>query len=307
MHKSLLLPLVFLAGCTSHAITSKTLSDAEIADIQSRVEVRYPELSTEKTQAVTELVVRALDNMVSIKGGTFMMGEFKIPCEPGSEQMCYSDFHSDNDYAHKVTLDDYGISKYETIIRDFDLFRELKGRVPYGNKIRDIESRQYLFVPDKPAWTKNWSEPKEYCTWIGELSGKKIDLPTEAQWEFAARNRGKNILYPTDNGEVDLGRNYRKDGEGDRNQEVGHFPPNPLGIYDLMGNAAEWVNDVYDPNYYKNSPVLNPSGPKEGDEHVTRGGTNANNFEFNTTMRRGHEATLEYYSDLFGFRCAYNY
>ncbi|WP_336367052.1 formylglycine-generating enzyme family protein [Marinobacter sp. C2H3] len=304
MHKSLLLPLVFLAGCTSHPITSKTLSEAEIADIQSRVEARYPELSTEKTQAVTELVVRALDNMVAIKGGTFMMGEFKIPCEPGSESLCYSDFYRDNDYAHKVTLGDYALSKYETTIKEFDLFRQLRGKKPYENELRQRESRQYLFAPKKPAWTRDWEEPNAYCQWIGQLAQREVSLPTEAQWEFAARNRGKNILYATDNGRIELGRNYTSSDDRSEMNDVGRFPANPLGIYDLSGNATEWVYDWYSETYYRDSPSYEPKGPQEGAGHVIRGGSNIETPDTNTTVNRYHDKDIGFYSKFYGFRCS---
>lgn len=297
------LALAFLAGCSSSSITSKTLSDSEIEAIQSRVESRYPDLSSGKQRAVTELVVRALDNMVHIEGGSFMMGEIKVPCEPGSEQLCNTDYDRDNDFQHKVKLDDYALSKYETTIADFDLFRALQGKEPYEKEIREREGRQSLFEANKPAWTKNWQEPKNYCTWIGELAGRPVDLPTEAQWEFAARNRGKNVLHATDNGEIDLGRNYRDEGTGSKNRTVGSFPPNPLGLYDLNGNAAEWVNDVYSENYYKQSPEFNPRGPKEGDSHVIRGGTNLDSPRFSTTVNRSHKDELDFYSKMFGFRC----
>jgi len=266
MHRiSALLLALSLAGCSSSSsITSTTLSNSEINAIQTRVEDRYPDLSSSKQQQVTELVVRALDNMAPIKGGSFLMGEFKVPCEPGSNQLCMSDFDRDNDFAHKVTLDDYALAKYETTMVDFDLFRELQGKTPYEPDLREREDRQYLFEPDKPAWTKSWQEPKDYCLWIGELANRPVDLPTEAQWEFAARNRGQNVLYATDTGEVELGKNYRAEGHGLETQKTGLFPPNPLGIYDLMGNASEWVNDRYDENYYEQGDDLNPQGPPKG-------------------------------------------
>ena len=308
MHRvSALLLALSLAGCSSSStITSTTLSDSEIDAIQARVESRYPDLSSSKQQQVTELVVRALDNMVSIEGGSFMMGEFKVPCEPGSDQLCMSDFDRDNDFAHKVVLDDYALAKYETTIADFDLFRELQGKTPYEQDLREREDRQYLFEPDKPAWTKNWQEPKDYCQWVGELADRPVDLPTEAQWEFAARNRGQNVLYATDNGKIEQGRNYVADEDRFHSKPVGSFPPNPLGLYDLMGNASEWTNDIYAKNYYQKSPITNPRGPEIGNGHVTRGGNFMNTPYTNTSVFRNGETSENFYSDLSGFRCATN-
>ncbi|TBW47452.1 hypothetical protein EZI54_22775, partial [Marinobacter halodurans] len=229
---------------------------------------------------------------------------FKVPCEPGSDQLCRNDFYKDNDYIHKVTLDDYSLSKYETTIADFDLFRELQGKEPYKKEIREREGREYLFEPDKPAWTKNWQEPKDYCLWVGKLASRPVDLPTEAQWEFAARNRGEDVLYATDTGELDLGRNYVANDERSETKAVGSFPPNPLGIYDLTGNVTEWVNDKYDENYYQRSPEKDPKGPERGNRHVIRGGSNLSTPHNNTTVKRNYSEELDFYSKLFGFRCA---
>ncbi|EMP57330.1 hypothetical protein MSNKSG1_01878 [Marinobacter santoriniensis NKSG1] len=306
MHRvSALLLALSLAGCSSSSTTtSTTLSDSEIDAIQARVESRYPDLSSSKQQQVIELVVRALDNMVFIEGGSFMMGEFKVPCEPGSDQLCMSDFDRDNDFAHKVVLDDYALARYETTMSDFDLFRELQGKTPYEPDLRGREDRQYLFEPDKPAWTKNWQEPKDYCQWVGELADRPVDLPTEAQWEFAARNRGQNVLYATDTGKVELGKNYRAEGQGLKTQKTGLFPPNPLGIYDLMGNASEWVKDRYDEDYYEQGDDLNPQGPPKGIGHVIRGGSNLDSPSISTTVNRNHDKTLDFYDSVTSFRCA---
>ncbi|MCK7549457.1 formylglycine-generating enzyme family protein, partial [Marinobacter koreensis] len=290
----------------SSSITSTTLSDSEIDAIQTRVEDRYPDLSSSKQQQVTELVVRALDNMVFIEGGSFMMGEFKVPCEPGSDQLCMSDFDRDNDFAHKVVLDDYFLAKYETTISDFDLFREIQGKAPYKRMLRKREHRKDWFDPNKPAWTKSWQEPKDYCLWVGELAGRPFDLPTEAQWEYAARNRGQNVLYATDTGKIDLGENYPSDKLSSITRAVGTYPPNPLGLYDLMGNATEWVNDLYSEDYYHKSATNNPKGPLHGESHVVRGGSFINAPPANTSVFRRHQKTLEFYSNLVSFRCGIN-
>ncbi|MCK7549456.1 formylglycine-generating enzyme family protein [Marinobacter koreensis] len=306
MHRvSALLLALSLAGCSSSSsITSTTLSNSEIDAIQARVESRYPDLASSKQQQVTELVVRALDNMVFIEGGSFMMGEFKVPCEPGSDQLCMSDFDRDNDFAHKVVLDDYALARYETTMADFDLFRELQGKTPYEQDLREREDRQYLFEPDKPAWTKNWQEPKDYCLWVGELADRPVDLPTEAQWEFAARNRGQNVLYATDNGKIEQGRNYVRENKRRYTQDVGRFPPNPLGLYDLTGNTGEWVNDWYSKNYYRSSSTHNPKGPTNGTSKVIRGGDNRSTPSTNTTLNRHHDWELNDFYIMQGFRCS---
>src|SRR5690554_7839485 len=135
--------VALFAGCTS--VTSETLNNTQIEAIQDRVEERHPNLSSSQQTAITELVVRAVGNMVFVEGGSFMMGEFGVPCEPGSKDLCNADFSSDNDYAHKGALDDYYLSKFETTLSDFDLYRESMGRTRYAPELREREDRQHLY------------------------------------------------------------------------------------------------------------------------------------------------------------------
>ncbi|WP_447342088.1 formylglycine-generating enzyme family protein [Klebsiella pneumoniae] len=110
-------------------------------------------------------------------------------------------------------------------------------------------------------------------------SGKKIDLPTEAQWEFAARSRGQYLPFATNNGEFSPGKNVPSqdelnkytDGMGLPIYPVGKYPSNPLGLYDMGLSGSEWTNDWYAADYYSNSPVKNPQGPEQGTEKVLRG------------------------------------
>ena len=135
-----------------------------------------------------------------------------------------------------------------------------------------------------------------------------MDLPTEAQWEYAARNGGKYVWYPTDSGSLNFGRNYPAESKGmlDPTFPVGSFAPNPLGIYDLAGNAQEWVNDWYSEDYYKNSPVDDPRGPVVGTRKVMRGTHKHENprTAAHSVLRRDVDLKLKYYSPIFSFRCS---
>jgi formylglycine-generating enzyme required for sulfatase activity len=115
-----------------------------------------------------------------------------------------------------------------------------------------------------------------------------MDLPTEAQWEYAARNRGQLVVFATDNGKVEPGRNiptyewleeHNNTPEGVLSSplsmyEVGLFPPNPLGQYDMVSNGFDWTLDWYDEKYYAKSPERNPTGPATGTKKVQRGNEN---------------------------------
>jgi formylglycine-generating enzyme required for sulfatase activity len=110
---------------------------------------------------------------------------------------------------------------------------------------------------------------------LGEVTGLPIQLPTEAQWEYAARSRGQALQFATDNGKLDFGRNSwdRKTGRYNDVVSVGSYPPNPLGIHDMTGNANEWVNDWYSPltyGDYEGPEQVDPTGPVDGDIWNTR-------------------------------------
>jgi len=124
----------------------------------------------------------------------------------------------------------------------------------------------------------NWKQANEYCSWLGKNSNKKITLPTEAQWEYAARNRGGFFIYATDNGKYEPGKNLADSVQKDKmsvdsgfSYTIGKFPPTPLGLFDMAGNGLDWMSDWYDVDYYKNSPQINPKGPDTGIYKVTRG------------------------------------
>ncbi|WP_460475251.1 formylglycine-generating enzyme family protein, partial [Dyella kyungheensis] len=120
----------------------------------------------------------------------------------------------------------------------------------------------------------------------------------------AARSRGKHVLYATDNGYIERGRNYRGEGES-KTYAVDKYPPNPLGLYDMGGNATSWINDWYDPEYYQHSPVDDPRGPATGTEKVIRGAVVIASPDLTFTMARSHDTSVlkDYYSTN-SYRCA---
>jgi len=125
----------------------------------------------------------------------------------------------------------------------------------------------------------DWYGAQKYCQWIGQQIGRKMDLPTEAQWEYAARNRGQMIVWPTDDGSIEDGRNVASFEEEQRftsenrytfgPTSIGRYPPNPLGLYDLIDHGFEWVRDWYAPKY-DSKDTHDPLGPKTGTEKVQR-------------------------------------
>ncbi|WP_296259251.1 formylglycine-generating enzyme family protein, partial [Pseudomonas sp. UBA5706] len=281
---------------------------------------KYPKLSADFRGKVLNTVVRSLDNMVFVEGGEFQMGDFgwpydddpanmcDWPCGVEPERMGRISMDGDDDFVHPVKLSSYSLSKYQTMLGDFDVFFIAEGKPLLNKENRDREElKEVLFAPNLPAPTKSWQEAKDYCSWLGELSGYAVDLPTEAQWEYAARNRGQYVAYPTDNGSLNYGRNF---GGPARNTDltfaVDSYAPNPLGIYNLSGNAVDWVNDWYDKDYYRHSPVENPTGPETGTHRVLRGsGYGEGPLLSASTVRRWQEVPVrKRHVPGYSFRCA---
>ncbi|EPX95710.1 MULTISPECIES: formylglycine-generating enzyme family protein [Ralstonia] len=224
--------------------------------------------------AVQALIQKTKANLVFVKGGTFKMGDFGPVSTP--DKMPYAPSRAHATPLHEVELDGFSMSKYKVTVADFDVYTDAVGKPHIAQAKFD---KEYRTVPDVPAGV-NWPEAKAYCGWLAEVTGQPFDLPTEAQWEFAARSRGKYVAFGTDNGKYEEGRNvasYEQRKKMLPNADSlavypnGKFPPNPLGLYDMGAHGQEWVNDWFDPDYYEHSPRKNPQGPATGTEKVLRG------------------------------------
>lgn len=205
-------------------------------------------------QRAQALAQRVKKELVFLPGGTFEMGDW------GNEEGLPYDSDENSKPVHSVTLDGFSMMAYKVTYEDFDLFTDAVGEQRINQDPWDAKHR----MPRKPAGV-NWYGAKAYCEWLGKISGLPFDLPTEAQWEYAARSGGKKVLFATDNGMIDKDRNFPWDREDLTTPEIGSYPPNPAGLYGMLDfKGSEWVNDWYDPNYYKHSPMLNPKGPESG-------------------------------------------
>jgi len=216
-------------------------------------------------QQIASLVAQTKKNLVKLPAGTFDMGDWGHEVNP---QGLPFDGYPQSKPLHKVKLKSFSMSKYPVTYAEFDVFSAAH-RLPRANQSRfSLKSRT-----GNHAALVSWQGAKEYCQWIGKQAGLAMDLPTEAQWEYAARSGGKRNLFPTDNGKEEKGRNfpsYEQNKEDGGRVRVGKFPPNPAGFHDF-GVNGEWVNDWYAADYYANSPVDNPKGPVSGKERVVRG------------------------------------
>ncbi|HHR5880709.1 TPA: formylglycine-generating enzyme family protein [Providencia alcalifaciens] len=261
--------------------------------------------TAEQQKQAQQLINDSLQNMVFIEGGTFLMGDFGSGHD-GKSTLPYS-LGTDNKFVHDVTLDNFSLSKYRVTWYQFNLWKELT-RQSLTETYKDLSTQNEL-----PSWKEStqdnypasvdWQDAKDYCLWLGQQTGLPIDLPTEAQWEYAARNRGQFVLFASKDGTYNNGQEGGDALVAAGFYPVGNFPPTPLGLYDMVGNGLDWINDWYDANYYKYSPSRNPQGPEQGKEKVMRG-SEGNFYLKNLTIIRSSRPLKNGIRPKLGFRCA---
>lgn len=245
-----------------------------VASVAASLLLGCDQKSTGKRETLSEaLVAKSLSNMVPVKGGEFLMGDFG----PLVGQKLPFSINQDDKVLHKVVLSDFSISKFKVTNDDYNKYLQITGikKPPINILVKEYPSLQ----KDDYSVGVTWQQAKDYCQWLGKESGKKFDLPTEAQWEYAARSRGQYIPFATNNGEFLPGKNIPSqdelseytDGAGIPIYPVGKYPPNPLGLYDMGLSGSEWTNDWYASDYYSHSPLNDPQGPAQGTKKVLRG------------------------------------
>jgi formylglycine-generating enzyme required for sulfatase activity len=200
--------------------------------------------------------------MVRVPAGTFLMGS---PDGTGS---------NGEHPQHSVYLDEFWIDQYEVTNRQYRQFCDAKGRTyPSDPGFSDM-SDYFTNYPDYPVVNVSWEDANAYAQWAGKR------LPTEAEWEKAARGTDGR-KYPWGNDEPDAGGFYRANwGEGGKRDGFKYTSPvgsyergkSLYGCYDMAGNVWEWCADWYDENYCGRSPENNPQGPSSGSYRVFRGG-----------------------------------
>ncbi|MEN8154599.1 MAG: formylglycine-generating enzyme family protein [Acidobacteriota bacterium] len=224
---------------------------------------------------------------ITIPAGEFWMGDDKNIGEPDEKPL------------HKVYLDEYAISKYEITFEQYDKFCDETGRTKPGNK---IYGSSFFFNGKFPVVNITWDDAKAYCNWLSLKLGRNIHLPTEAQWEKAARGTDKRT-YPWGDQQPDNTITNWDYLSTSKPKIVGSHPEgnSPYGVCDMAGNVWEYCNDWYDTNYYSDSPYKNPKGPLSGPWRVIRGGSfNRREGPVRSSYRGGNYINFKYGS--IGFR-----
>ena len=197
-------------------------------------------------------IAQSYPTMITVEGGTFTMGDTEMEGE------------ADEQPTHQVTLKTFKIAKTETTVAQWRAYCSATGRAM-------PETPSWGWTDNHPIVNVNHSDAMAYCDWLAEKMDGDYRLPTEAEWEYAARGGklSKGTKYSAgrslDNaGWYEANSNRKTNGVATKN-------PNELGIYDMSGNVYEWCKDWY--GDYSSQPQTNPKGANSGSSRVLRGGS----------------------------------
>ena len=226
----------------------------------------------------------AMSDIVIIPEGYFWMG---------------SDKGQENEMPrHRVWVDRFGLEKFPVTNRGYRIFvAESRAEPP------PFWSQPMFSDPDQPVVGVTWDDAIAYCQWLSAATGKDFHLPSEAEWERAARGNREGALYPWGD-EPPWERPYTGcDPQTGGPQRVGTNAPNDFGLYDMSEGVHEWCSDYYDRSYYQYSPEKNPQGPSSGQRRASRGGSWRHRVKFSRCAARSSLPPTFKYSD-YGFRVA---
>ncbi|WP_341522089.1 SUMF1/EgtB/PvdO family nonheme iron enzyme [Pseudomonas sp. G.S.17] len=251
---------------------------------EQAVELSEPALTPVSQAEFQQFIASVKDNLVFVEGGDFLMGDFGPQYAP--ERASY-DRDKDSKPLHKVELSSYSMTKFKVTNSEFQFHLKFKGlKLREKGRVSKSDWDSNNSLPNTPAHL-DWYEAERYCSWLASVTELPFALPTEAQWEYAARSRGQYLMVATNDGTYEaepyslVTESYDPKGinissRGNRVTfakqmgwktgsftpvPVDMFPPNPLGLYSMSDNGYEWVRDWYDPDYYKSSPLKDPQGP----------------------------------------------
>ena len=206
-----------------------------------------PNWSASVTPSQRAVLEKLIANMVKVEGSTFTMGATP---EQGNDAYEYER------PAHQVTLSDYYIGRYEVTQKEWQAVMGDNPSKFYGDNL--------------PVDYVSWNDCQDFINKLNQLTGLKFRLPTEAEWEFAARGGKQSKGYKYSGSDNAKNIAWYEKNSGSKPHQVGTKEPNELGIYDMSGNVGEWCGDWY--GRYSSSAQTNPTGPSSGSSRVLRGG-----------------------------------
>lgn len=203
--------------------------------------------------------------MVAVEGGTFIMGDNSE--QDGEAYDLTTKTHIKNEKpAHKVTVSSFSIGQTEVT-------QALWLAVMGSNPSCFTPRHGHNLNVNRPVENVSWNECQTFIAKLNKITGKKFRLPTEAEWEFAARGGNLSQGYKYSGSALAAAVAWYVGNSGSTTHPVGTKAPNELGLYDMSGNVWEWCQDWYSSSYYSSSPSTNPTGPATGSYRVLRGGS----------------------------------
>ena len=193
--------------------------------------------------------------------------------------------------AHWVKIAPFLLCRFQTTNAHYEAFRKATMR-----------ERPEFPHPEQPATSVNWFDAVAYCRWLSKEWGRHFRLPTEAEWEFAARAGMEGKLFPWGDEPPETRANYALRWH-DGPEPVATSAPNGYGLFDMCENVHEWCSDWYDPAYYAASPAENPAGPAAGKRRASRGGAWRHHIKIARCAARSSIPPEFRYAD-YGFRVA---
>ncbi len=242
---------------SSKRVTKRLMGERLVED--------HPEMMAAPEMPVKRGAEASVDNMefLLVKGGCYQMGDG------------FGDGYADERPVHEVCVNDFYIGTYDVTQGQW---KEIMGFNP----------SEFSICGDScPVENISWNDTQQFIGKLNQRIGKNYRLPTEAEWEYAARSGGKKEKWAGTSSEPELGEYAWFDANsGEKTHHAGKKRPNGLGLYDMSGNVWEWCQDLYDENYYRNSPKNNPAGPESGTNHVLRGGSWFNGAGYTRAEKR---------------------
>lgn len=221
--------------------------------------------------------------MVRIPAQWFWMG-----CETGRD---------DEKPVHRVWVDSFELATHQVTNEEYQCFLAATSAAP-----PPCWSDPNFNDPKMPVVAVSWYEAAAYCDWLSKATNKPYRLPTEAEWEAAARGGAEKSLYPWGDAPPESLPDYPKRWKNGP-EPVGLYAPNAYGLYNMGDNVHEWGADWYDAACYKDSPERNPRGPSNGIRKASRGGSWRHHIKVSRNAARSSIPPGFQYAD-YGFRIA---